>query len=129
MKRLLFIAYYFPPLGMGGVQRAVKFVKYLPEFGWSATVLTVDDIPYYAFDPTLLDEIKHVSIERVRSLDPALHIKSKTTEKHTFPDRLSWPARLYSRAGRLCVPDNKIFWLLPAYIKAVSYTHLTLPTN
>ena len=34
MKRVLIISYYFPPSGGPGVQRVLKFVKYLPEFGW-----------------------------------------------------------------------------------------------
>jgi glycosyltransferase involved in cell wall biosynthesis len=40
MYRALFIAYFFPPLGGGGVQRSVKFVRYLPEFGCHPVVLT-----------------------------------------------------------------------------------------
>lgn len=40
MRRLLFIAYYFPPDGGAGTQRSLKFCKYLPENGWSPTVLT-----------------------------------------------------------------------------------------
>ncbi len=39
MKRVLFFAYYFPPTGGAGVQRAVKFVKYLPEFGYQCSVV------------------------------------------------------------------------------------------
>jgi glycosyltransferase involved in cell wall biosynthesis len=37
---VLFIAYYFPPIGGGGVQRSVKFVRYLPEFDCEPMVLT-----------------------------------------------------------------------------------------
>lgn len=40
MRRVLIIAYYFPPVGGGGVQRAVKMVRYLPEFGYQPVVLT-----------------------------------------------------------------------------------------
>ena len=40
MRRVLFLAYYFPPLGGAGVQRSVKFVQYLPAFGYDATVVT-----------------------------------------------------------------------------------------
>src|ERR1700720_371385 len=40
-KRVLVIAYYFPPCGGGGVQRVAKFVRYLSEFGWLPSVLTV----------------------------------------------------------------------------------------
>jgi glycosyltransferase involved in cell wall biosynthesis len=40
MSRVLFMAYYFPPIGGAGVQRSVKFVRYLPEFGCRPVVLT-----------------------------------------------------------------------------------------
>ena len=40
MRRLLFLAYHFPPIGYSGVQRSVKFVRYLPEFGWRPVVVT-----------------------------------------------------------------------------------------
>lgn len=40
MKRLLVVAYYFPPDGGAGTQRAAKFCKYLPEFGWQTAVVT-----------------------------------------------------------------------------------------
>ncbi|MBF8247681.1 MAG: glycosyl transferase family 1, partial [Bacteroidetes bacterium] len=38
-RRVLIIAYYFPPMGLSGVQRTVKFAKFLPKFGWKPTVL------------------------------------------------------------------------------------------
>src|SRR5919109_814038 len=70
--KVLVIAYYFPPLGLSGVQRTLKFVKYLPQFGWEPTVLTVTPTGYYAQDPSLLEEIRDrpIRIERVGSLDP-----------------------------------------------------------
>ncbi|MBI4531664.1 MAG: glycosyltransferase [Candidatus Latescibacteria bacterium] len=40
MRKVLFIAYYYPPLGGAGVPRTLKFVKYLPKFGWQPIVLT-----------------------------------------------------------------------------------------
>ena len=40
VKRVLFLAYHFPPIGGGGVQRAVKFVRYLGEFGYEPVVVT-----------------------------------------------------------------------------------------
>ena len=42
MKKVLLITYYFPPSGGAGVQRWLKTIKYLPEFGVEAIVLTVD---------------------------------------------------------------------------------------
>src|SRR5215216_1430484 len=56
-RRVLVIAYYFPPLGGAGVQRILKFVKYLPEFGWTTTVVSTRSRVYGTHDETLLDEI------------------------------------------------------------------------
>ena len=40
VPRVLFLAYHFPPVGGAGVQRTVKFVRYLPEHGWEPVVVT-----------------------------------------------------------------------------------------
>lgn len=42
MRKVLIITYYWPPSGGAGVQRWLKFAKYLPEFGWQPVILTVD---------------------------------------------------------------------------------------
>lgn len=57
MKNLLVIAYYFPPSGGPGVQRVLKHIKYIREFGWNPIVFTVKDAQYPAFDFSLLNEI------------------------------------------------------------------------
>lgn len=57
MKKVLIISYYFPPSGGPGVQRVLKFVKYLPQFGWEPVVLTVKDGDFPARDESLLNEI------------------------------------------------------------------------
>jgi len=49
MKKVLIITYYWPPSGGAGVQRWLKFAKYLPEFGWQPVILTVH--PQYASYP------------------------------------------------------------------------------
>ncbi|MBE3139730.1 MAG: glycosyl transferase family 1, partial [Thermoplasmata archaeon] len=49
MNKVLIITYYWPPSGGAGVQRWLKFAKYLPEFGWEPVILTVD--PEYAAYP------------------------------------------------------------------------------
>lgn len=67
---MLIITYYWPPSGGPGVQRVLKFVKYLPQFGWEPIVLTVENGEYPAIDESLLKDI-----------DPGLKVyKSKTTE-------------------------------------------------
>ncbi len=60
VRKVLFIAYYFPPIGGSGVQRPTKFVKYLPQFGWQPYVISTDR-PYgdgaEGRDETLLADI------------------------------------------------------------------------
>ena len=49
MNKVLIVTYYWPPSGGAGVQRWLKFSKYLPEFGWEPIILTVD--PEFAAYP------------------------------------------------------------------------------
>ena len=43
MKRVLIVTYYWPPSGGSGVQRWVKFAKYLPAAGWQPVVYTPEN--------------------------------------------------------------------------------------
>ena len=56
-KKLLLIAFYFPPTLTGGVFRPYKFSKYLPNFGWDTSVLTVTGLPFLDQDNDLLVDI------------------------------------------------------------------------
>jgi len=70
-RNVLFLAYFFPPLGGPGVQRSLKTVKYLPEHGWDPIVLTVKDILYYVHDPELAAEIPPTArVVPTESFDP-----------------------------------------------------------
>jgi glycosyltransferase involved in cell wall biosynthesis len=57
MKKVLLITYYWPPAGGPGVQRVLKFVKFLRGFGWEPVVLTVEQGDYPALDQSLEKEI------------------------------------------------------------------------
>ncbi|OQX88829.1 hypothetical protein B6D60_01000 [candidate division KSB1 bacterium 4484_87] len=121
MKKVLFICYYFPPMGMGGTQRAAKFVKYLPDFGWEPIVLTVKDVHYYATDATLLDDIRGRKIIRTESLDPlrlwakfkkSANVSGETTsrsQKISLQKILLFINRIVS--GWLFIPDARLLWL------------------
>jgi glycosyltransferase involved in cell wall biosynthesis len=80
MKKILFVAYHFPPAGGGGVQRSLKFVKYLPESGYLPIVLTIeapDDRRWTPKDQALLDEVPAgVEIHRV-SIPDEVHVPGK----------------------------------------------------
>lgn len=72
-RRVLFVSYYFPPSGGPGVQRSLKFTKYLPQYGWQPTVLTVapEHASYPDLDPDLSDEVPpSVDVERTYAWDP-----------------------------------------------------------
>jgi glycosyltransferase involved in cell wall biosynthesis len=72
MKKVLIITYYWPPSGGAGVQRWLKFSKYLPSFGWEPVILTVD--PHYASYPQL-------DLSLMKEISPGLeiyHTKSST---------------------------------------------------
>jgi len=70
-KKILMITYAFPPRGGGGVQRNVKFLKYLARLGWETSVLTVRETQFYVYDSTLLDELdSKTQIYRAGSCDP-----------------------------------------------------------
>jgi glycosyltransferase involved in cell wall biosynthesis len=57
MKKVLIITYYWPPSGGAGVQRWLKFVKYLREFGWEPLVYTPENPEAPATDNSLLKDI------------------------------------------------------------------------
>ena len=57
MKRVLIISYYWPPTGGSGVQRWVKFAKYLPAEGWQPVIYTPENPEQLAVDASLEAEI------------------------------------------------------------------------
>lgn len=71
MYKVLVIAYYFPPLGLSGVQRTLKFCKYMKDYDWEPTVITVGKTGYYAHDNSMLDEAEKalIRIERTEGND------------------------------------------------------------
>lgn len=106
-RHILFIAYYFPPLGMGGTQRVAKFCKYLARAGWQVSVITVKPVAYYAYDESLLAELGETRIIRTGSLDPArllyLLRRKKASAALARPGRsnvLYW----------FLLPDPRILW-------------------
>ncbi|MDB5034856.1 MAG: glycosyl transferase, group 1 [Chlorobi bacterium] len=71
MKKVLIVAYYFPPSGGPGVQRVLKYVQYLRDFGWEPVVLTVKDGNFPARDESLLAKIpSDVKVIRTDIFEP-----------------------------------------------------------
>lgn len=118
--KVLFITYYWPPSGGAGVQRCLKFVKHLPEFGILPTVITVDETKaaYPVLDNTLAAEIpKEVRVFRTNTSEPFDFYK-KLTGKSEIPyggfaneDQDSWSQKLFKfLRGNLFIPDPRIGW-------------------
>lgn len=126
MKNLLIIAYYFPPSGGPGVQRVLKHIKYLPEFGWNPIVLTVENGDYQAIDMSLIKEIPESTIVRKSRIFEPYDIYRKFTgrkkgealdvnnikndnQKSPFVDRVAELIR-----ATLFIPDARIGWFFSA---------------
>lgn len=105
----LVFAYYFPPMGLSGVQRVTKFMKYLPDFGWQPHVITTGPVAYYAHDPSLLEELdgRDVVIHRTQGAD----INSKLKDKGTVAMPREFLRKILRKASdTFYVPDNKKAW-------------------
>ena len=96
MNHVLIIAYYYPPAGGAGVQRTLKFTKYLPDFGWIPHVLTVNASNYQLLDHSFDAEIP-----------PAVQIHRAPAAR--LPTWVPW--RLRNLITRwLLVVDEQIGW-------------------
>lgn len=126
MKKVLFIAYHFPPDASIGAVRPAKFAKYLPEFGWEPIVYTVEESCYDASDPGKFEEaLKSISIFRVEPIPGPLdaysrlissHQKVSAADHHTQElqdhrnETVGLTKRLFSSLLR--IPDGKQGWIL-----------------
>ncbi|NBC00644.1 MAG: glycosyltransferase [Bacteroidetes bacterium] len=120
MKRVLLLTYYFPPAGGPGVQRPLKFVRYLRQAGWEPVVLTVDGGAFPAADASLAADVPPgVTVERTPALDPfQLYArlmgkgKEASVKVGSVGDAQGWKERLaqWIRAN-LFLPDARVGWL------------------
>ena len=127
-KKVLIIAYYWPPSGGSGVQRWLKFVKYLPEFGWKPHVFTPENPSYPVIDGSLVKDVPAEAevirfpiwepYDAFRKLSSLFDGKKNPTpagtsmvagKKTTTFQRLS----TWIRANWL-IPDPRIFWVKPS---------------
>ena len=64
-RKVLLLAYYFPPLGGAGSLRLLSFAQYLPEFGWEPIIVTVGEMGIAGEDPSVLGKLDD-SVKEVR---------------------------------------------------------------
>lgn len=117
-RRVLFVAYAFPPVGGVSVQRVTKFIKYLPDFGWTSSVLTVANPSVPLIDNTLVDEIPaDTLIRRARTLEPGYGLKTAISTSHGL-HRDAFGAKVLKGArdavrkvvNHVMQPDFQILW-------------------
>ncbi|RTY95262.1 MULTISPECIES: glycosyltransferase family 4 protein [unclassified Flavobacterium] len=124
MKKVLIITYYWPPAGGPGVQRWLKFVKYLPDFGIQPIVYIPENPTYPIMDIGLLSEVSEKAIIVKRKIvEPyqwaSIFSKNKAREissgiipnqkKQSFLEK----SLLWIR-GNVFIPDARVFWVKPS---------------
>ena len=117
-KRLLIISYYLPPTGGSGVQRWVKFSKYLPEHGWQPVIYTPENPERLAYDESLLADIPECAeVIRRRIVEPyglyrklfgrsGGEVNPLNSSGKSLKSKLSRVLR-----GNLFIPDPRVSWV------------------
>jgi len=130
-KKVLIITYYWPPAGGPGVQRWLKFVKYLPDFGFEPHIYIPENPTYPIVDEKLLGQVS----------DNAIIIKNKIKEPYRWASFLSQkntkkissgiiPSKkkqsliekvmLWIR-GNFFIPDARVLWVKPSVVFLKDY--------
>jgi hypothetical protein len=123
-KKLLIITYYWPPAGGPGVQRWLKFVKYLPDFNIQPIVYIPENPTYPIIDNGLIDEVSDAAIILKNKIFEPYQLagflsKNKTKKissgiipnkkKQSFLEKVM----LWIR-GNLFIPDARKYWVNPS---------------
>ena len=122
-KKVLIVTYYWPPAGGPGVQRWLKFAKYLPEFGWEPVIYTPKNPSYPLVDETLIKKVPaDLKIVKTDIWEPYQIAEkfSKNNKKfkggqfdvgknQSFVSKLS----IFIR-GNFFIPDARKFWVKPS---------------
>jgi glycosyltransferase involved in cell wall biosynthesis len=111
--RVLMLAYFFPPLGGGGVQRTLKHVKYLPGHGFDPIVVTGDGRGFPLRDPMLAGEIPPRAIVLRAPSVPLQFIRWKVEGLLRRAGLPTWPA------SAIGWPDEMAGWLPGAVYQAL----------
>ncbi|SHI61579.1 glycosyltransferase family 4 protein [Flavobacterium terrae] len=124
MKKVLIITYYWPPAGGPGVQRWLKFVKYLPDFDIQPVVYIPENPTYPIVDEGLVEEVSKKAIILKNKIVEPYGLASVFSKKNTkgissgiIPNQkkqtFSQKAMLWVR-GNLFIPDARVLWVKPS---------------
>jgi glycosyltransferase involved in cell wall biosynthesis len=125
MKKVLILTYYWPPSGGAGVQRWLKFVKYLRNFGWEPVVYTALNGEMPVIDLSLEKDVpKDITILKTKIWEPYSIYKTfigrkkdekinasflSETKKKSFAEKISVWIR-----GNYFIPDARKYWIKPS---------------
>ncbi len=128
-KKLLIITYYWPPAGGPGVQRWLKFVKYLPDFSIQPIVYIPQNPTYPIIDKDLISEVSNQAIILKNNIFEPYQLAGFLSKKDTkkissgiIPAKkkqsLAEKMMLWIR-GNLFIPDARKYWVKPSvkYLK------------
>ncbi|MDR6403820.1 MULTISPECIES: glycosyltransferase family 4 protein [Chryseobacterium] len=122
-KKILIITYYWPPAGGPGVQRWLKFAKYLPEFGWEPVIYTPENPSYPLLDESLMKDVpENIEIIKTKIWEPyqlaeKLNKSNKKFKAGQFDvgKNQSWKSKLSIWVrGNFFIPDARVFWVKPS---------------
>lgn len=130
-KKILIITYYWPPAGGPGVQRWLKFVKYLPDFGVQPIVYIPDNPTYPIVDYELHNDVsdktiilKHKIVEPYQLASFFSKNRTKKISSGIIPNQKKQSALdkafLWVR-GNLFIPDARVFWVKPSVVFLEKY--------
>lgn len=125
MKKVLIITYYWPPSGGGGVQRWLKFTKYLPQFGWEPIVFTPENPEFELKDESLFKDVSEtLEVIKFPIWEPFGIYKKlfKKTTKSSLKQGIVIEKAKLSLADKLIIwiranlfiPDPRRFWVKPS---------------
>jgi hypothetical protein len=136
MKKALIITYYWPPSGGAGVQRWLKFVKYLRDFGWEPVVFTPENPEFPETDTSLANDVPaNLEVIKLPIWEPYDVYKRFMGQKKEDKISASFLSEKKQNKllqwisvwirGNLFIPDARRFWIRPA----VKYLEKYLQTN
>ncbi|MEB3379009.1 glycosyltransferase family 4 protein [Flavobacterium psychrophilum] len=124
MKKVLIITYYWPPAGGPGVQRWLKFVKYLPDYNIQPIVYIPENPTYPIIDEGLISEVSEQAIILKNKIIEPYQLASVFSKKSTkgissgiIPNqkKQSFIQKILLLVrGNLFIPDARILWVKPS---------------
>lgn len=131
-KKVLILTYYWPPSGGSGVQRWLKFSKYLRDFGYEPVIYTAENPEYPAIDDSLFKDIpENLQVIKTRVWEPYILYKWLTFQKKNYRVRAGFLNQEKKKGvaekifvwirGNFFIPDARKFWIKPSIRYLTSY--------